>query len=88
MTDTEIKRWRFVVSDWDDQDVYVDGEGGPDGDEKEAEFVGTSHQAMQEGDRRCDLWESRTGRMAARVTRESYGPPNSGINRSREAASG
>ena len=49
--------------------------GGTD-DEAEAEFVGTSHQAMQEGDRRCDLWESRTGRMAARVTRESYGPPN------------
>lgn len=77
MTDTEIKRWRFMVSDLDDHAVYVDAEGGPNGDEQEAEFVGTSLQASLEGDRRCDLWEMRTGRMAARVTRESYGPPNS-----------
>lgn len=75
MTDTGIKRWRFMIEDWDGNVVYVDGEGGPDGDEQE--FVGTSHQAIQEGDRRCDLWEARTGLMAARVTRESCGPPNS-----------
>lgn len=80
MTDTEIKRWRFMVEDWGDESVYVDAEGGPDGDEPEAEFVGTSHQAMQEGDRRCDLWEARSGRMAARVTRESYGPPNGKVS--------
>lgn len=53
MTDTEIKRWRFMVSDFDDHAVYVDAEGGPNGDEQEAEFVGTSLQASLEGYRRC-----------------------------------
>ena len=76
MTDSGIKRWRFMIEDWGDQSLYVDSEGGPNGDEPEAEFVGTSRQAMHEGNRRCDLWEARTGCMAARVTRESYGPPN------------
>lgn len=65
MTDTVIKRWRFIIEDWDGNVVYVDGEGGPDGDEQE--FVGTSQQAIQEGDRRCGLWEARTGLMSARV---------------------
>lgn len=78
MEDSGIKRWRFVIEDWGDQCVYVDSEGGLNGDEPEAEFVGTSRQAMREGDRRCDLWEARTGRVAARITRESYGPPNRG----------
>lgn len=76
MEDTEIKRWRFMIEDFSDQSVYVDSEGGLNGDEPDAEFIGTSLQASLEGDRRCDLWEMRTGRMAARVTRESYGPPN------------
>lgn len=69
------KRWRFFVSDLDGNTAYVDAEGGNDGDTPEAEFVGDSHEAMIEGDRRSDLWESRTGFLVAKITRESRGTP-------------
>ncbi len=69
----EVKRWRFWVTDWDDNVTYVDANGGPDGDEPDAEFIGTGHDAIAEGDRRAGLWETRTGRLMAKITRESRG---------------
>lgn len=69
----ERKRWRFWVTDWDDNTTYVDAHGGPDGDEPEAEFIGTGHEAISEGDRRAALWETATGNIAAKITRESRG---------------
>lgn len=71
--DMSKKRWRFYVEDFDDNTEYLDADGGPDGEEPEAEFVGTSEEAMAEGDRRANLWESRTGFLAAKITRESRG---------------
>ena len=68
-----IKRWRFWVTDFDDNVTYVDVDGGPDGDEQEAEFIGTGHAAISEGDRRVTLWETRTGKIAAKITRDSRG---------------
>jgi hypothetical protein len=69
----EIRRWRFHVLSFDDVGATLDADGGPEGDCEEAEFVGTSMDAMLEADRRCNLWESNTGRIAARITRESFG---------------
>lgn len=72
MMDRErVRRWRFMLSDWDDLAVYVDAEGGPDGDAPVAEFVGNLMQAQTEGDRRAEMWEQRTGVSVARVTCES-----------------
>lgn len=68
-----VKRWRFHVTDWDDNVTWLDARGGPDGDESAAEFVGTGHEAIREGDRRASLWEQSTGRTAAKITRESFG---------------
>jgi hypothetical protein len=68
-----VKRWRFHVTDFDDNVHWLDANGGPDGDEKEAEFIGTGNEAIAEGDRRSDLWERRTGGLAAKITRESRG---------------
>jgi hypothetical protein len=68
-----IKRWRFGVTDFDDNETMVDSDGGPDGDEPAAEFVGDSSAAIDEGDRRALLWENRTGGIAAKVTRYSHG---------------
>lgn len=68
-----VKLWRFWVTDWDDNVTYVDAGGGPDGDEQEAEFKGTAHEAIAEGERRTALWESRTERLAAKITRDSRG---------------
>lgn len=72
MSDT--KRWRFRVQDFNDDVTYLDADGGPNGDDKEAEFIGDHHAAMTEADRRSDLWEARTGKLAAKITRESQGP--------------
>ena len=47
------KRWRFWVTDFDDNATYVDADGGPDGDAPEAEFIGTGHEAISDGDRGC-----------------------------------
>ena len=69
----ETKRWRFYVTTWDDEVIYLDASGGPDGDDPEAEFVGTGHEAIVEGDRRLSLWEEITDRLAAKITRESRG---------------
>lgn len=68
-----IKRWRFGVTDFDDNETMVDSDGGPDGDEPAAEFFGDSSAAIAEGDRRALLWENRTGGIAAKVTRYSHG---------------
>lgn len=69
----QVKRWRFMVTGWDDHAVYVDADGGPNGDEPAAEFIGNFRQAQAEGDRRSELWEERTGLAAARITCESHG---------------
>ncbi len=69
----ETKRWRFWVTDFDDNVTCIDADGGPDGDDPSAEFVGAGHDAISEGDRRAGLWEARTGRLAAKITRESRG---------------
>jgi hypothetical protein len=69
----DIKQWRFWVTDWDDNTTYIDADGGPDGDETESEFSGTWREAIAEGERRANLWETRTGNLAAKITRESRG---------------
>ena len=69
----EVKFWRFWVTDWGDNVTYIDADGGPDGDKPEAEFIGTGQEAIAEGDRRVDLWERRTGNLAAKITRDSRG---------------
>ena len=68
-----IRRWRFSVTDFDDNVAHLDADGGPNGDEPSAEFNGSAAAAMVEGDRRADLWEARTGKLAAKITRDSYG---------------
>lgn len=72
----QVKRWRFYVESLDGDVAYIDANGGPDGDVPDAEFIGTSREALAEGDRRCDLWERNTGWMVATITRESHGAPN------------
>lgn len=74
-----VKRWRFHVTDFDDNVTWLDAAGGPNGEERAAEFGGTGHEAIDEGDRRSVLWENRTGQLADKITRESYGPA-SGVN--------
>ena len=69
----ETKRWRFYVTTWDDEVIYLDAKGGPNGNEPEAMFVGTGHKAIVECDRRLTLWEKITDRLAAKITRESRG---------------
>ena len=70
---TGIKRWRFWVTDFEDNVTYVDADGGPDGDKQQSEFGGDGHAAITECDRRVTLWETKTGRFAAKITRESRG---------------
>ena len=69
----ETKRWHFYVTTWDDEVIYLDANGGPDGSEPEAVFVGTGHEAIAEGDRRLSLWEKISDNLAAKITRESRG---------------
>jgi hypothetical protein len=66
------RRWRFYVTDFDDNDFYL-GKNGEECDRREAGFTGTTNEAMNEADRRAYLWEVETGEIAARVTRESLG---------------
>jgi hypothetical protein len=68
-TVNDIKQWRFLVTDWDDNTTYI----GADGDETESEFSGTGREAIAEGERRANLWEARTGNLAAAIMRESRG---------------
>lgn len=71
-----IKCWRFCVEDFNGRTTYLDADGEPNGDTVAAEFIGTSAQACDEGDRRADVWEAKTGNDVAKITRESRGVPN------------
>ena len=74
MKDAEDKRrWQFCVTDFNGIDTYLDKDGGPDGEEPTAVFIGTSMEAMAEGDRRADIWEIMTGNIVARICRNSLG---------------
>lgn len=79
MQPNEVKRWRFCVENLDEECWYLDAAGGVNGNERDAEFIGTSQEAEAEGERRCELWETATGDLAARITRESCGAPNTRI---------
>jgi hypothetical protein len=68
-----LKRWRFWIEDFDGNVEFIDQSGGPDGDDPSAEFVGSGHDAIAEGDRRANLWECRTRQVAAKLVRESRG---------------
>lgn len=89
MKDSAAKRrWRFCVTDFDDNDTYLDKEGGPDGEEADAVFIGDSMGAMAEGDRRANLWENKTGNIAARICRDSLGLVFSNTTGNRPAPEG
>lgn len=75
-----IKCWRFCVEDFNGRTTYLDADGEPNGDTVAAEFIGTSAQACDEGDRRADVWEAKTGNDVAKITRESRGVPNAKVS--------
>jgi hypothetical protein len=72
-TDEPCRRWLFKVTDWNDDEFYVDADGKQSSYDDVPKFVGTDYEALQEGDRRADLWEQKYDALAARVTRESQG---------------
>lgn len=72
MKDPEARRkWRFRAEDFENAVFYL----GPNGEERddEEEWIGTDREAEDEGDRRSDLWEVRTGGCLDQITRESRG---------------
>lgn len=51
MTMDPIRNWRFTITDWDGVDIYMDAEGGSNGNEPQAEFVGNERAAIKERER-------------------------------------
>lgn len=74
MTNEEPRRrWLFKVTDWDDEESYLDADGKAGSDDDLPEFVGTYTEAAREGECRADRWENREGTLAATITLESRG---------------
>ncbi len=61
-----MRAWKIRIETEgpDSESIFVDSQGRRDDD---ARFVGTNHEAAQEAERRCCLWETKTGETASYV---------------------
>ena len=73
-----IRRWRFSVLDWNDDEFWLSGTGESVGEDDAVEFVGTDRQAREEADRLSDLWEEREDALVAKATYHSRGVVSGG----------
>ncbi len=75
MKDPEaLRRWWFYVETWDDDVApHLDENGDPVGADDIKDFIGTKAQADNEGERRADLFEEKSGALIDKIVLESRG---------------
>jgi len=76
MTDERIdekRKWIFSVEDVTDDEFHLDGKGEEIDYSDAVIFEGSRREAGEEGDRRANLWEQRTGVIVFKITSHSLG---------------